>query len=142
MSLPEVLLWQRLKGGPQGISFRKQHPLRAYRADFYCAAAKLVVEVDGIAHDMGDRPARDEEQTQALEQMGYSVLRIAAADVLRDSDQAAEAVIAFTRSSPVRGGGPAKPVEGAPLPARRKENPLRRPFGPVRLPTSGEDLHA
>ena len=26
MSLPEVLLWQRLKGSPQGIAFRKKHP--------------------------------------------------------------------------------------------------------------------
>jgi very-short-patch-repair endonuclease len=92
MSLPEVLLWQRLKGSPQGISFRKQHPIRAYRADFYRAAAKLVIEVDGIAHDMGDRPERDEKRTQALEEQGYTVLRMPAADILKDPDQIAEAV--------------------------------------------------
>ena len=63
MSLPEVLLWQRLKGSPQGIAFRKQHPIGQYRADFYCALARLVIEVDGIAHDLGDRPERDVERT-------------------------------------------------------------------------------
>ena len=94
MSLPEVLLWQRLKGGPEGMSFRKKHPIGAHRADFYCAAARLVVEVDGIAHDMGDRPARDEARTQTLTSKGYRVLRVPAADVLRDPDGVAASILA------------------------------------------------
>ncbi len=69
MSLPEVLLWQRLKGSPQGLRFRKQHPIGAYRADFYCAQSKLVIEVDGIAHDMGDRPAHDATRTATLDKL-------------------------------------------------------------------------
>jgi len=94
MSLPEVLLWQRLRGTPQGLRFRKQHPIGAYRADFYCAAAKLVIEVDGIAHDMGDRPARDEARIRYLQERGYEVLRIPAADVLKDPDAVASSIIA------------------------------------------------
>ncbi|WP_375395400.1 endonuclease domain-containing protein [uncultured Sphingomonas sp.] len=43
-----------------------------YRADFYCAAARLVIEVDGMAHDMGDRPAKDVARTAALEARGVS----------------------------------------------------------------------
>jgi very-short-patch-repair endonuclease len=101
MSLPEVLLWQRLKGSPQGIAFRKQHPIEGYRADFYCAAAKLVIEVDGTSHDMGDRPQRDERRTERLEEQGYSVLRIAAADVLKNADEAAQAIVSFA-ASPLR----------------------------------------
>ncbi|UIJ44562.1 endonuclease domain-containing protein [Sphingomonas cannabina] len=93
MSLPEVLLWQRLKGAPQGISFRKQHPIGPYRADFYCAAAKLVIEVDGIAHDMGTRPERDIERTNRMTQAGYQILRVAASDVLRDPDEVAQAIV-------------------------------------------------
>jgi very-short-patch-repair endonuclease len=95
MSLPEVLLWQRLKGSPQGIAFRKQHPIGGYRADFYCAAAKLVIEVDGIAHDMGDRPERDAQRTAWLEKQGYQILRVPAADVLKDADEAAQSAMAF-----------------------------------------------
>ncbi len=93
LSLPEVLLWQRLKGAPQGVRFRRQHPIGAYRADFYCAASKLVIEIDGIAHDMGDRPARDVARTLALEHQGYRVVRVAAADVLRDADDVAQAIV-------------------------------------------------
>ena len=95
MTLLEVLLWQRLKGSPQGIAFRKQHPIGRYRADFYCSAAKLVIEVDGATHDMGDRPERDVERTARLEAQGYRVVRIPAADVLRDADEAAQSIVSF-----------------------------------------------
>ena len=115
MSLPEILLWQRLKGSPQGIAFRKQHPLRAYRADFYCAAAKLIIEVDGIAHDMGDRPARDLTRTAALEAQGFRILRVPAFDILRNADEAAAAVVAYAAPPP-----PPPAQEG-----RRSPSPLR-----------------
>ena len=109
MSLPEVLLWQRLKGSPQGIAFRKQHPIADYRADFYCAAAKLVIEVDGIVHDMGDRPQRDDERTKTLVSQGYEVIRVSASDVLRDADEAAQSIIAYAARPlrPLRGHLPA-----------------------------------
>ena len=85
MSLPEVLLWQRLSGSPSGVSFRKQHPIDPYVPDFYCSAARLVIEVDGEAHDLGDRPHRDKMRDAFLEERGYQVLRIPAEQVLKDS---------------------------------------------------------
>jgi very-short-patch-repair endonuclease len=97
MSLPEVLLWQRLKGSPDGVAFRKQHPVGAYVLDFYCAAAKTGIEVDGIAHDMGDRPQRDARRDMWLAAQGIQVVRIAAAEVLADPDGVAEGVIALSR---------------------------------------------
>ena len=115
MSLPEVLLWQRLRGSPGGLSFRKQHPIDPYVADFYCSGARLVIEVDGSSHDRGDRPHRDERREAFLREGGYSVLRIAAADVLKDPDGVASAVIAYAadplhrRAS--RDGPPPRPGE-------------------------------
>ena len=111
MSLPEVLLWQRLKGSPLGISFRKQHPIGACRADFYCAASKLIIEVDGIAHDMGDRPQRDVMRTAALETQGYHVLRIPAAEVLKDADSPAAAVVEYAARPLRRFAPPPRPGE-------------------------------
>src|SRR3546814_18208556 len=55
MTLPEVLLWQRLKGRSQGFKFRKQHPVGIVVLDFYCAAKRTAIEIDGTVHDMGDR---------------------------------------------------------------------------------------
>ena len=112
MSLPEILLWQRLKGSPQGVALRKQHPIGPYRADFYCAAAKLVVEVDGAAHDMGDRPARDDARTVELERQGYRVVRIPAVEVLRNADEAAASIVA-SAADPLR-----QPLRGRHLPVR------------------------
>ena len=96
LSLPEVLLWQRLRGAD--VKIRKQHPCGPYVLDFYCAAAKLAIEIDGIAHDMGDRPQRDEARDQFLRQRGLAVLHIAAAEVLRDVDSAAVSIVAACRA--------------------------------------------
>jgi len=96
MSLPEVLLWQRFKRADAGI--RQQHPCGRYVVDFYCPAAKLVIEIDGIAHDMGDRPERDEARLAWLRDQGYAVLRIPAAEVLADVDEAANRVVAACRA--------------------------------------------
>jgi very-short-patch-repair endonuclease len=142
MSLAEILLWQRLKGSPQGIAFRKQHPIGLYRADFYCAALKLVIEVDGAAHDMGDRPLRDERRTAELEQSGYKVLRVLASDVLRDPDAVTDSIVAFAKSSPGRGGGPAQPVEGGIHPRDLRHTPHHHRSAAVPLPAGGEEPDA
>jgi very-short-patch-repair endonuclease len=93
MSLPEALLWQRLRRSPCGISFRRQHPIGRYVLDFYCPAKKLAIEIDGIAHDMGDRPQRDEVRTGWLEAQGLRIVRIQAREVLRDPDEVAQALV-------------------------------------------------
>src|SRR5689334_16373959 len=50
MSLPETLLWRLLRRAPNGVAFRRQHPIGPYVLDFYCPSAKLAIEVDGAAH--------------------------------------------------------------------------------------------
>lgn len=95
MTLPEVLLWQRLKTRPNGLKFRKQHDAGDYVLDFYCHEVRLIVEIDGIAHDMGDRPERDEERDAHFTAKGFQVVRIPASNVLRDPDEAAEAIAAL-----------------------------------------------
>jgi very-short-patch-repair endonuclease len=51
LSLPEAMLWRELKRSAGGeVQFRKQHPFGPYVLDFYCARARLCVEVDGYAH--------------------------------------------------------------------------------------------
>lgn len=92
MSLPEVLLCQELRKQSE-VNFRRQHPLGPYVLDFYCAAAKLCMEVDGIAHDMGSAPKRDATRDEWLREKGVTVLRIAATEALRSPHEVAEAVI-------------------------------------------------
>ena len=84
MSLPEVLLWRELRKRPAGLRFRRQHPAGPYVLDFFCPAQKLAVEVDGEAHERGDRPERDRVRDAWLKREGVRVIRIPAADVLQD----------------------------------------------------------
>ncbi len=86
MSLPEVLLWKELKQRPGNYKFRKLHPIGEIVVDFYCDRAKLVIEVDGISHDMGDQPQADIRRDRWLNGQGIEVLRIPADEVLDDLD--------------------------------------------------------
>ncbi len=89
----EVRLWVRLKGKPEGVHFRKQHPIGPYIVDFYCAKAKLVIEVDGEIHDREDNPRRDERRTLYLEGLGLEVLRFPGNEVMSDADEIALGII-------------------------------------------------
>jgi very-short-patch-repair endonuclease len=108
-------LWQALRQGRlAGLRFRRQHPIGPYILDFYCAAARLAVEVDGLAHDAVVQVQHDERRKQWLAERGVTVLRFAAGDVLRDEklqcvlaaiERAAAAPFAAPRSAPPPPGG-------------------------------------
>ena len=97
LSLPEKLLYVRLRRAE--VRVRRQHPIGSYTLDFYCPAAKLAIEVDGFAHDTGDRPQRDERRDEWLALQGVRVLRVAAKEVLADPDEVADALLRLCGSS-------------------------------------------
>ena len=94
MSIPERLLWQRLRLRPQGYKFRRQHPIGPYIADFCCLAERFVIEVDGSAHDAIDRAKFDDRRISFMKENGFRVLRVAASRVLANADETAEAIVA------------------------------------------------
>jgi very-short-patch-repair endonuclease len=80
----ERLLWFHLRDRRLGgWKFRRQRPLGKYVADFSCDALRLVVEVDGPVHDEEVQREHDAIRDEALAEHGYTVLRIAADDVMR-----------------------------------------------------------
>ncbi len=94
MSLPEVLLWQVLRGSPEGIRFRRLQPSGQLVSDFFCHKAGLVVEIDGESHNRGDQPEFDAKRDAWLQSNGLTVLRIAARDVLKDMDSVYRFILA------------------------------------------------
>ena len=94
MSLPEVLLWRELKARPAGLKFRRQHPNNLIVCDFACMSERLIIEIDGESHNMGDRPTRDEKRDAWLSDNGYRVLRIPARHVLNDINSVIDGIVA------------------------------------------------
>ena len=97
LTLPEAYLWQLLRRRPGGLKFRRQHPFERYTADFYCASAKLVVEIDGDSHDLGGNPERDRRRDAWLREQGLRVIRFKAGDVVKDVESMVTAILLAAR---------------------------------------------
>jgi len=77
---PEARLWVHLRRRALGgLKFRRQHPAGVYVLDFYCAEARLAVEVDGDCH--AGRAEHDARRTRWLEAQGMAVVRFPAEEV-------------------------------------------------------------
>jgi very-short-patch-repair endonuclease len=94
----EVRLWVRIKGKPEGVHFRKQHPVGVYILDFYCAAARLAIEVEGQIHNVPEVAAQDEIRFSWLKAHGFEVMRLAGADVMGYPDEAAQGVVLYAQA--------------------------------------------
>ena len=74
MTAAEKHLWYDfLKLHP--LNFSRQKVIGKYIADFYCAKAKLVIEIDGRQHYSEDGLEHDLQRTEFLETFGLKVLR-------------------------------------------------------------------
>ena len=87
----EARLWQFLKGKKlMGLRFRRQHPIGRFIADFYCADAGLVIEVDGPGHTV--TRTEDAARDEFLGTQGLRVLRLSNDEVLHEVNAALEKI--------------------------------------------------
>ncbi len=76
--------WSLLRNhGVLGLKFRRQHVLHGFIVDFYCVAERLVLELEGDAHDGNERQAYDAARAAFLEATGYRVVRVRNSDLTR-----------------------------------------------------------
>ncbi len=66
------------------IRFQRQKAVGNYIVDFYCAKARLVIELDGGGHYTAEQSEKDAIRTKELESMNLTVLRICNSDVDRN----------------------------------------------------------
>ncbi len=72
----EKILWKKLKiFRKEGYTFRRQHPIDIFIADFYCHNLKLVIEVDGEFHSDKQVQEHDDNRSGELEKYGIIVIR-------------------------------------------------------------------
>lgn len=111
----EARLWyQFLRKYPQ--QFRRQHPIGTYIVDFYCAKAKIVVELDGSQHYESDGISHDIERTAYLEALGLKVLRFSNSDVNIKFPNVCAAIDLAVKERMREGSPLIRPLSGAPSP--------------------------
>mgnify|MGYP002518003687 CR=1 FL=1 len=74
------------------IKIYKQRVIESFIVDFYCASARLVIELDGSQHYTEQGKNYDEERSQILRAYGLKVLRFANNDVDRNFDGVCEEI--------------------------------------------------
>jgi very-short-patch-repair endonuclease len=100
---PEQRLWQVLRGAQLGVRFRRQQGIGCYIADFYCASAGLVIEVDGDSHFTTDGQAYDAVRTAYFVSCGLRELRFSNTEVMQNVEgvvQAIQVALKSTSSQP------------------------------------------
>lgn len=83
----EQQLWHRLRRKQlHGLQFYRQKPIGPYIVDFYCAAARLVIELDGSQHFEPAHRSRDQQRDAYLAQQDLMVLRFDNLQVLKETE--------------------------------------------------------
>ena len=97
----ESILWQFLRDKQLGTTFKRQHIIDNYIADFISLRQKLIIEVDGGYHCLPDQILSDEERTEILNHWGYHLIRFTNEEVLSDIDKVLEKIKEEIKASPI-----------------------------------------
>ena len=74
------------------VKFRRQFWIGNYIVDFFSSQAKLIIEIDGAAHENEESKIKDMERQKELEESGFSVLRFTNDEVLYSPDEVIEKI--------------------------------------------------
>jgi PncC family amidohydrolase len=90
----ENVLWNIVRGNRMaGYKFRRQHIILDYIADFVCLSERLIIEVDGLYHQLPENKLSDEERTLRLNKLGFKVVRLTNEQVLNETDKAINQIL-------------------------------------------------
>lgn len=89
----EATLWRHLRNRNLKYKFRRQHPIDFFIIDFYCAEAKLLIEIDGASHLAKEQMEYDKARTEYLEECGYKLIRFTNNDVRYNINTIADEII-------------------------------------------------
>ena len=91
-TVAEDVLLDCLRRNSLGIKFLRQHIIGDYIVDFVSRTGGLIIEVDGGYHSEPRQQVDDERREEALEGMGYHVIRFTNEEVLYDIDKVIEQI--------------------------------------------------
>ena len=97
----EVVLWKHLRARQlESFKFRRQHPFGPFILDFYCAEARLAVELDGGQHFEPAAQIYDERRSTFLRRRGIRVLRFPTNHVFQQLGLVLESIAIALRDGP------------------------------------------
>lgn len=96
------------------VRFQRKKAIGNYIADFYCAKAALVIELDGGGHYQPDQMKADAKRTAEMENMGLRVLRICNLDIDRNFRGVCEFLDNEVRKSLPQSAQPTAPSQRGP----------------------------
>ena len=105
--------WERklwycfLKAYP--VRFQRQKPIGRYIVDFYCAGAKLAVELDGGGHYTPEEQKKDLQRTEEIKKTGTQVIRFCNLDVDRHFYEVCSTIDEAVQQNYRRGTPPVTP---------------------------------
>lgn len=84
----EIVLWESLRGNKlDNYKFRRQHIIDCYIADFVCLSKRIIIEVDGLIHQLPENIINDKERTEALNKLGFEVIRFTNDEVIYQTEK-------------------------------------------------------
>jgi 5-methyltetrahydrofolate--homocysteine methyltransferase len=113
----EEILWNLVKSKQlEGYKFRRQHIIGNYIADLVCLDRRLIVEIDGLIHQLPENKESDEIRSKWLNTQGFTVLRVTNHQVINETEKALQLIAStlnnqqsikenFNLSSPFGGQG-------------------------------------
>ncbi len=97
----EIVLWELVKSKKlSGFKFRRQHIIGSYITDLVCLDRKLVIEIDGLIHQLPENKEADENRTLWLNEKGFKVIRFTNDEVLYKTDETLDSILAALNSQP------------------------------------------
>ena len=91
MTRPERVMWTHLRAHRlSGLHFRRQQVIDGFIVNFFCAQARLVIEVDGKVHNR--QLEYDRRRDGILSRRGLRVLRFTNRQVMGDLTRVLDAI--------------------------------------------------
>jgi 5-methyltetrahydrofolate--homocysteine methyltransferase len=97
----EETLWQLIKSKKlEGYKFRRQHVIGSYIADFVCLDRNLIIEIDGLQHQLPDNSLSDDDRTLWLNMKGFRVIRFKNEEVINKTEDVLNRILTTIRDQP------------------------------------------
>ena len=110
----ENVLWHLLRGRQlDGFKFRRQHIIGSYIADFVCLDKWLIIEVDGLIHQIPENKISDAERTFELTKLGFNVIRFTNEEISNNPEKVLSTILSeLNKTTIVTSGLRNPPLEG------------------------------